>query len=69
MYTYETIELLLEIQKEEEQNLLLDDLSEEEKQIIIKTICYIDIRIKILALEKLAGNLERRLRGLPGGQT
>ena len=69
MYTYETIELLLEIQKEEEQNLLLDDLSEEEKQIIIKTICYIDLRIKILALEKLAGNLERRLRGLPEGQT
>ena len=68
MYTYETIELLLEIQKEEEQNLLLDDLSAEEKQITIKIITYIDLRLKILALERLAGNLERRLRGLPGGQ-
>lgn len=68
MYTYETIELLLEIQGEEVQNLKTEDLSEEEKEISLKIIAYIDLRIKILALERLAGNLERRLRGLPGGQ-
>ena len=68
MKTYETIELLLEIRDEEEQTLLLDDLSEEEKVLIKNTITYIDFRIKILALQRLAGNLERRLRGLPGGQ-